>query len=267
MRTLIAILMLGLLACSEQSSEQLGGTSYQLYSEGCESQQTVYWLMDMQVSNSADSIIFNTKKIGRKLELEFAATDSNASFIQLLAMLCPGDSMQAELSADSFYRSMGGMAPANVRDQTLHVKVVMADRLDELQYMAHKRLYEKEQMANYIERFRWNAQLDSSSGIYYEKLKTARAFAPPFKKAKMKYLVKTLSDQLVTYSKEGEPMVFDKEDKDLLPGLRFVGSLLHSNESIRAVIPSHQAYGPKGNERVKGHQPVVVEMELIEIIE
>lgn len=266
MKKILVLIAVVLSACSDNEMKQLGAISYAYTDLKCETSEEVYWLMHIEAKTDKDSVLFNSRTLGRMLELHSASIDSNSSFYELLSRLCTGDSVYLEMNTDSFYLAMNGQTPVDVSRQ-LRLNISLKDKLNPLQYQVHKQMFEKQSIEKYVKKFRWNASYDSTSGIYFEKLKTARSRNGGFTKAKMRYLIKTIDDKIVAYSKEDEPLIFDKNDDGLLRGLKFVGSQLNDKESIRAIIPSTMAFGAQGHERIPPNHPIIVEMELLEIIE
>ena len=182
--------------------------------------------------------------------------------------LCSGDSLLIDLAADSFYTALGGVRPLNLDAQPVNVWVRMQDKLTALQYEVHKQLFEQESMSKYIEKYRWNAIYDSATGIYYEKLKTSRSNQGDFKKASFKYVLKTINEDLIAFSKEEDPLIIDMENSnELMKGIRFLANRLNENESARALIPSSAAFGNQGNEKVPPYFPIIIELEYLERIE
>ena len=267
MRYVVIIAAVLMAACGGSEMERMGGVDYAWKSSGCDAMDDPYLLVHLHVLTAEDSSVLDTRELGRKLELNLNLMDSGSSVFALITGLCMGDSIHMELPADSFYPAIGGLTPPALEGKDVIAELVLMDRLDEIGYQVNKQLFEKGAMARYVERFGWNATLDSATGIYYEKLSAARTRPRNFRKAKMKYIIKTLNDQPLAYSQEGEPWLFDREDEGMLRGLRFVGMLLNESERIRALIPSSMAYGSSGQGRVAPFQPIVVEMELLQIVE
>lgn len=267
MNKIVAIvLLIGLAACGESMITD-GAIQYRANELKCEAGANIYWLMEMEARTGADSLLFNTRQLGHKLEVHSDQMVKTSGFYKILSRLCVGDSIFMVLPTDSFYLAMSGVRPLGLKDEKITLNITLLDQLNELQYMAHKLAFEQESMAKYVQKFRWNATFDSTTGIYYEKLKVARNAESTFTKAKMSYVIKTIDDRLVDRSSEDRQLIFDQSDLGLLKGLRFVGSLLNEGESIRAIIPSTMAFGRSGFESVGPFQPIIVEMEVEEILE
>lgn len=255
------------LAFFSSCSDQMKTHEYISYSsEGlhCQDSAKKFWLMDMVNRTQTDSVVFSTLKMGRKLELDMDLVKRESALFGLLAKLCVGDSIYLELPADSFYSAMNGSGPNNLSGQMVKLDIVMHDKLSELQYQAHKQAFEQTSIEKYVKKFGWNAELDSTTGIFYEKLKTSRTPNSAFKVGKFKYLLKTITDEPIAYSKDEEPLVLDTEDATILKGLRFAAEKLNEGESIRAILPSTMAYGPQGNTKIPPYFPIIVELEMLE---
>lgn len=266
MRKILIVLSLALFACSDSGLKQMDYISYRGLGSECEDSSSRFWLLEMVNTTMEDSVIFSTKKLGRKLELDMELVKQEAALFQLLKRVCVGDSIYLELPADSFYSAMNGTGPNKLNGKNVKLNITMHDKLSPLQYQAHKQAFEQQSIKKYVTKFGWNAELDTATGIYYEKLKSSRTPNVPFEKAKFTYLIKTITDEPISYSKDDEPLVLEKDDESILKGLRFAASKLNEGESIRAILPSTMAYGPKGNMKIPPYFPVIVELEMVERI-
>ncbi len=247
--------------------EKLGNISYIRGKEPCQSADKNHWLMDLEAKDGRDSVYLNTQKLGRKVEVHKLQLDSSSSLYTLLSQTCKADSILLKLSAAEFYKSMNGMVPANLKpDENITVQLWMRDKLTDVEHIAYKKVYENDAIRRYTERLRWNSKRDSTTGIVYEKLKS-NGGPQPIKKAKVKYIIKSLNEQLIASSKDDDLLVYDVGDKGVLGGIRFLVSKLGEGESARAVVPSDMAYGSDGNSRVPGYMPILLEVEVVEILE
>lgn len=264
----IGLLLLGLAACSEQQSwNKFEGLEYKGELNDCQDDAVNYYLLDLHLKNETDSSIINTYKLGRKLEVAKGSMDGTSGLARLIARMCPGDSLDLKLPLDSIYLALGGQRPAGLEAGQGKMSLVLSDALTEIKYDAHKRVFEKQSMERYVNRFRWAVEYDSVSGVYYEYLKHSRSSAVEYSKAEIAYVIKGLNDELIEYSKDGEPLIYDRSDGALLKGMHVVASKLQKGDKIRAILPSSMAYGKKGKGRIPAFYPLVIEMELLEIIE
>lgn len=267
MKKCIILCFAFLMACSDAEWQKLGGLHYKGDFQECDRSLNSFLLLDIDLKDAKDSSLINTQKIGRKLELSVQQIDSQSSLAKLITSMCPGDSVSVQLDLDSFYLALGGARPLqlNAGSGTLQLKLV--DALSDLRYEAHKLLFEKQSIDEYVKRTRWSADYDSSTGIYFERIKSSRAPRKNFEKAKIAYIIKSLNQDLIEFSKESDPLIYDKKNKMLLKGMHFIAAQLKESERIRAILPSPMAYGADGSKRIPPYYPIVVEMELIEIIE
>lgn len=265
MKKVVLIALVFLLACNQDAKMKTEG-GIQFLSSGlkCPIEKEEYLLMDMVVLTASDSLVFSTRSLGRKLELDLNKMNRQSTVYKLLSTVCVGDSIQMQLSADSFYLGLGGVRPAQLQKGILKVQAWMSDKLNYIQYEAHKQAFELESMEKYVKKFGWNTVFDSTTGIYYEKLKAVRSVKMPFKKGKFKYSLKTINDQLIAYSKEEDPLIVNWEDNSILKGIHYLMGQMNEHESLRAIIPSNMAFGSNGNGKVPAHQPVIVELEFLE---
>ena len=270
MKVILKVLILAALlsACNNSSYNEVGGILVSRAEKVCDQDSSNHWLVDIMAKTKADSTYLNTKLLNRKIEIDAATMDKRSSVYKVLKETCAGDSVSFKLPADSFYLALGGVSPVwlNGKDE-IWVTLWVQDKLNNLQYIAHKQVFEAERIAEYINNSKWSGQLDSTTEIYFELLKKNDKKIVPFKKAKFKYVIKSLQDNVLAFSKDEDPLVMDANDKSILLGIHFLSKQLAVGESLRAVLPSSQAFGPKGNSKVAGYMPIAVELELLEIIE
>ncbi len=267
MRKALILVIIALAACSEQDWESFGGIQYKGADLQCDHAEKSFFLLDIHLRDDKDSILINTIKLGRKLELEAVNMDSSNSLVKLVNAMCVGDSLDVILPLDSFYLAFGGQRPKDLAAGSSTLRIYLVDALSKIKYDALKRVFEKQSMERYVEKFRWSSSYDSSTGIYYESMKSSRSMHQNYKRAKIAYVIKGLNEELLEYSKEDEPLVYESSDQGLIKGIHFIASKLELGERIRAIVPSSMAYGPKGRDRVPAYYPLIIEMELLEILE
>ena len=254
-------------SCNDKPMDKLGNVVYSRGGQPCEAELKNHWLMDIEASNAKDSVYLNTLQLGRKIEVHRLQLDSSSTLTKLLTQTCKGDSLKLKLTAKEFYTSMKGAVPAYLKDDDqIMVYIWMRDKLTDVEHISYKKVYEKDAIRRYTENLRWNGISDSATGIVYEKLRT-NSGPQPIKKAKVKYIIKSLNEQLIASSQGDRLLVYDVNDKGVLGGIRFLVSKLGLGESARAVVPSGMAYGADGNTRVPGYMPILLEIEIIEILE
>jgi hypothetical protein len=271
MRKLLIIACIATLlwSCTDEAQSQfLGSIEYVRVGEPCNNAVKQHWLIDLEASDGTDSIYLNTIKLNRKVELNKDLIDSNSNVFSLIKTTCVGDSITMFLTANEFYTSLGGSVPLFLDgDIRIKIKIWIRDALNPIEYLAHKRAYELQSIKQYLKKNHWRAAEDSATGIYYEMLMDFKAREEPFKKAKLKYTMMSLNQDLIANSKDGDPFIFDVNDRSVLLGIQFLAKMLTPGESLRAIIPSHQAFGPTGNSKVAGYTPILVELKLLEIVE
>lgn len=265
----LGIAVLTMVSCKDGNSYQkLGSLEYLKGDEICINSEKSHWLVDLELKNGSDSTYLNTNTLGRKVELHVAQLDTNTSLFKLLSLVCIKDSVDIIINTDSFYNALSGKTPLNLdKTKPIKVRLWMRDKLDDIQYLAHKQVFENKGVERFIKKSGWNGQQDTNTLIYYEKLKTSDAEVVDFKKAKLKYVIKSISENVIAFSKDGDPLIYDTSDKSILRGIQFLSKQLAVGESLRAVVPSPYAFGPDGNSKVPGYMPIIIELELLEILE
>ena len=263
----IVVGLLFLSGCADKEMQKLGNVSYVYSGVGCDDAKK-HWLLDITAANVRDSIFLDSKNAERKIEINSRALDSTSYLYSLLSKMCSSDSIYLELPASVFYNSLNGDVPIYLSDsENISVNLWMRDKLTDLGYIAFKQTFEAQAMSRYVDQNRWNATLDTSTQIYYEVLKKKKGVKQNFTKVKVKYLLKTMNEQLIAYSKDEDPFIYDVNDKGVIGGIRFLTQYLKVGESARAVVPSSQAFGLDGNRRVSGYSPVILEIEVLEGIQ
>lgn len=262
------LLILAIASCSDEKYETLGEISYRRSGERCSPDEEQHWLLDIEARSAKDSIYLNTRELKRKVEVPLNQVDTFSNLYTLLSETCEGDSIDLQLKAKEFYSSLNGKVPPYLsQDELITVKVVVVDKLSTLGYIGYKKAFESNLMARYTEKNRWNAQLDTATQVYYELLKKNPSGNSDFSKARVAYSISSLGGEVLAFSREDSPLFLDKNDKGLLPGIRFLANQIGAGESLRAVIPSNMAFGAGGNKMIPGYTPLLIEMEVIEVIE
>ncbi len=270
MKKLLFILCcaLTIASCKEQGDQKLGEISYNRGGDTCNYVNKKYWLIDITSTDANDSVYLNTNDLNRKVELSKSLIDTASNVFKLISQTCIEDFVELKLSANEFYTSLGGVVPLTLeKEELITVKIWVRDVLNPFEYLAHKRAYEDGAIKRFIEQNRWNGSLDSTTGIYYEYLNDFKDTETDYQKAEIEYSITSINRDLIAFSKEGDPLIFDVDDQSILPGIRFLVSQLTEGESIRAVVPSSQAFGPEGNSKVAGYTPILVELKMLKIIE
>lgn len=257
-----------LTACQEKSMKKRGNITFERGDTVCESTEKNHWLLDLVAQTNNDSVYLNTTTLGRKIEVHKHQLDSSSTLYSLLAETCKSDSILLLMTAHEFYSSMNGTVPAHLKKrEQLKIKLWMRDKLTDREHIAYKTTYENNAIRQYTKNLRWNGTRDSATGIVYEKLKKNENTPKPIKKAKVHYVIKSLNDQLIDKSDADKLLLYDTKDKRILGGIRFLVGKLGAGESARAVVPSALGYGADGNTRVPGYMPLLLEVEIKEIIE
>jgi hypothetical protein len=267
MKYLPFLLML-LAACSGPSVETIGDVKLKRNSEACIQGSSQYWLLDIIARTEQDSIFINTRNLKRKAELNTDNINKASSFHQILQSICKGDSVEINISSDSFYAALNSPIPPFLQSgERINIRLAVADRLDFSSYIAYKQAFERESMKKYISRYNWNAEYDSATGIYFEKLITDSADYVPFKKIELKYVLKNINEELIAFSKEGDPLIYEAGDSTLLPAIRFLARQMKEGESLRALVPSGMAYGAEGIDKVRPFMPIIIELGYLKKLE
>lgn len=262
---LLCIAVVGCAPTEKWSTE--GNVSYQRSGEVCTEVKN-HWLLDLKAIDSKDSVYLNTAKLGRKLEIHRLQLDSVSTVCKLLSETCEGDSLMMKLTAAEFYAGLGGKVPMHLADgDIIQVHMDMVDKLTDMEHIIYKKTYESDAVRRYLEQQRWNGERDAATGITYELLKKNPKGKQVAKKAKVSYVIKSLNEQLVARSIDGDPLIYNMDDKGILKGIHFLVSKLKEGESLRAVVPSDQAYGADGNSKVPGYMPILMDIEVIEVLE
>lgn len=264
----IVVVLIGFMfSCADKPFQQTDGISFKRGGESCNDSKK-HWLLDIVASREDDSVYLNTMDLNRKVEVHISQLDTTSTLVKLLAQTCEGDSLDLRLTAGKFYTSLNGSVPSNLKTTDgIQVKVNVRGKLDDLEHIAYKKAFENTMIQRFLEQNRWNTVLDTASQINYERLKTKSGGNYEYSKAKVKYQMSTLTEKIIVFSKDEDPLLYDKKDSGILGGIHFLVSKLKVGESIRAVVPSQLAFGEKGNSKVPGYMPVIMELEVLEAID
>ena len=256
----------GIIGCNTTLQEELNNVKYNIFGQRCiHPKEDVYFLVDMVGKTAEDSTFVNTKLIGKKLEIAPKMLKKNSSFYSLLNVLCVDDSIYMEIPVDSFYGAFDKKVPYFLKQSDwIKLHITLLDRLSPKKYHTYKLSFEERQIQEYLEKYNWNAETDSNN-IFFEKLKH-NSDSSSFEEIKLKYIIKTIDERLISYSKEGDPLVYNINDKNILKGIRILANKLQPGEKLKAVIPSSLAYGTYGNKTVVPYTPLIVELEYLEKI-
>lgn len=253
--------------CKQQTTKQTaGGFTYKPVKMDCLDSNINYWLVDIMVKTDTDSVLFTTFNKKNKLELKRRVISQQSSLLPLLESLCVGETLELESRADSLYLGMGGKVPLSIHKEVeLFATIALKDKLSERSYIANKLAFEKQSTERYLKQFSWDAQYDSLTRIYYQKMKEEPNKPQVDQRAKLNYSIESITGKFITKNKPDNPLLFDKSDKNILKGIHFLVGLLREGEKVRAILPSDQAFGPDGNSKVGGFNPIVIELEVLSL--
>lgn len=268
MRIFIIITILAIItSCNKVSWEGNSQFRFKNYGSECNvNADDIHLLLNVAAyRNRDDSVFLNTYEIGRKLEISMKQVNPNSKLFSLLNGLCKGDSLILECVSDSFYLPFGGQVPYYLKSgEKVTYSIAVLDRLNKENYLFYKFSFEEKGIKSFIKEINWDPQLDTASGIYYEKITKNVSSDEIPQKGKIKYAIQTISGRMVDASKDDEYFEYDLENKGLLPGLRILLGKMSVNEKVKAIIPSHQAYGAEGGANVPPFTPVILEIEIVE---
>ena len=262
---ILAIIISIISGCTDTPYELVGDVEYKRGGMACVPSDESHWLLDMEAKTAEDSIYFSTLKLGRKLELTTQQMDTTSHVYSLLSSTCIRDSVNIKLSATEFYKSFYGQAPdfldTNAR---INVQLWVRDKLTDVEHASYKKTFEQDVIQKYVKSKGWNANLDTATGIYFERLKVHKNERNTFQKVKVLYSIQAVNGQLISRSTKAEPFIYDKADKGVLQGIQLMINKLAIGESLRAIVPSQYAFGAKGRDKIPGYMPVIMEFELLE---
>ena len=253
---------------SEEEFQQKGDIFYIPGKSTCTQTNKNHWLMDLVARNSNDSVYLNTITLNRKIEVHKLQLDTSSALYDILENTCSEDSITLKLPAKAFYNGLNGQVPAYLADdEQITVNLYMRSKLTDMEHISHKTLFERRAMASFVQANRWNSTQDSSTHIYFELLKTKEGASKNYNKAKVKYTISGLNNKVIANGDKNSPLVYDVNDKGVLKGIQFLMSKIGAGESIRGIIPSSQAFGQDGNQRIPGFTPLLIELEVLEVLE
>mgnify|MGYP001593482568 CR=1 FL=1 len=262
---LVGVVLLSfMVSCGDKPYDVDRGVEYLRGGDQCDDVKD-HWLVDLEAKTSSDSMYLSTHTLNRKVELQVSQLDTNSTLFRLLSETCESDSIKLKIEAQNFYRPLGGSVPFHLlEDEMIFVTVWMRDKLNDIEHIAFKKIYESQAMVNFVDQNNWNCDRDSVSQIYFERLKTNDGKRGSQDKVSVLYSIKTLNNKILISSKPDDPLVYNVNDRGIIKGIRFMVEHLAIGESARAVIPSDYAYGPDGNGKVPGYMPIIIELEVLD---
>ncbi|MBN8697395.1 MAG: FKBP-type peptidyl-prolyl cis-trans isomerase [Bacteroidetes bacterium] len=252
----------------------------------------------MSYRNSKDSILFDSKKMGRSEDgtIEFPLTKSTfkASFEEALGTMAVGDSASFKISADSVYLKtfMVQELPAYIEKGsmlTFEAKLVKITSKEEAMKEQQKRQEEQKVMmelakneegkimAKYLEDNKITAKPTASGLIYVETKKGSGSKPTAGSMVKVNYVGMLLDGTIFDTSLEDrakeaglyderrpyEPFEFALGTGQVIPGWDEGIALMTPGSKGKLIIPSELAYGAQGGGPIPPFSSLVFEVELV----
>jgi FKBP-type peptidyl-prolyl cis-trans isomerase len=254
----------------------------------------------MSYRNSKDSILFDSKKMGRAGDgtIEFPLTKSTfkASFEEALATMSVGDSASFKISADSVYMKtfMVNELPPYIEKGsmlTFEAKLVKVTAKEEAMKEQQKQQEEQRVMmelrkneegktlAKYLEDNKITTKPTASGLIYVETKKGNGAKATAGSMVKVNYVGMLLDGTVFDTSIEArakeaglyderrpyEPYEFPLGAGQVVPGWDEGIALMAPGAKGKLIVPSALAYGAQGGGPIPPFSTLVFEVELVSV--
>lgn len=252
----------------------------------------------MSYRNHADSILFDSKKMGRtpdgSLEFPLAASTFKGSFEEALSMMSVGDSASFKISADSVYLKtfMAPELPPYAQKGsmlTFEVKLLKVTSKEDAMKEQQKRMEEQRVMmelrkneegktlTNYLETNKITTAPTASGLIYVESKKGNGKKPSAGSMVKVNYTGMLLDGTIFDTSVEAtakaaglyderrpyEPFEFALGTGQVIPGWDEGIALMSAGSKGKLIIPSSLAYGEQGGGPIPPFSSLVFEVELV----
>jgi FKBP-type peptidyl-prolyl cis-trans isomerase FkpA len=236
-----------------------------------------------------DSVLFSSYREGRPQYIPVgqvlngtarAYTDFEGNFAEIMRKARKGDSLYIVMAADSFLKTPSPMPmPFKNGDEivtTIRIVEVFKTEAEaqEDQRKVMEPLMKKQQeeaakaqaaeatlIQDYVQKNMPKAT-KTASGLYYEVLTEGQgANAAKGQQVEVKYRGTHLDGN--KFDEGTYPLVLGSGGA--VPGFEEAAGLLNKGRKIRVLIPSSLGYGPQGNGPIKPFEPLVFEMEAVNI--
>lgn len=278
------LLGLFLLACNNKPEEKFkklsSGLEYRIVETKGESARKVSLGDILQLNYSYETedgrVLFASSKSNRKyLRKVDKSAKTHGSIEDGFLILKEGDSAVFRLQAEKFLQFSEGFEklPKGVQaNDRIIVKLRVIDIVDRDEYDGilldsyHK---DKETEMEILQKFLINSNINvkpTESGLYYlEQIKGNGPKAEKGKTVTVHYTVKYIDGELIESSIEGQPISFVLGKGQVIPGWEEGITYMHQGGKAMLIVPSHLAYGDRGNEKIRPFATLVFEVELINV--
>jgi FKBP-type peptidyl-prolyl cis-trans isomerase len=240
--------------------------------------------INMLYKDEKDTVIFDSKMIGEKMEFPLSASTFKGSFEDALMMMAEGDSASFLINGDSLYLKTfaleelpQGIEPGSllrffVKLQDVRTREEVEKEQTELymQEMAkleQRKFAEPGEIAEYLKNNNITTA-PTASGLYY--VETVKGKGPKPEAGdtvRVHYTGRFLDGKVFDSSLDTEPIEFNVGIGMVIPGWDEGIQMMNEGGKAKLIIPSNLAYGEGGvgDGLIPPYTPLVFEVELVKV--
>ena len=226
--------------------------------------------MHLIYKNGADSVLFDSKVLGKDFSLQLTEPPFKGSLEEGFAMMSEGDSAAFMVSADSVYKNVfHQVMPKQMANGTrLRIDVRMNKILTPNEYKSSLNEGEKKnvmdepaQIKSYLESNQITAMKDTN-GIYFISFVEGNGRQPKQgDNVEASYMVRSLNGEL--FDSSDKNFKFTLGDSSMVQGWNMGIAMMKQGGKARFIIPSKLGYGNKQYGKIPPNTPLVFDVDLI----
>lgn len=273
-----------LLSCNNSSEEKFNklssGLEYRIVETKGEAVRKVSLGDILQLNYSYETEdgreLFASSKSGRKyLRKVEKSAKTHGSIEDGFLILREGDSAVFRVQAEKFLQFSEGFEklPKGVQANDMIIvklrviQIVDRDEYDDILLESYHK--NKETEMEILQKFLANSNINvkpTESGLYYvEQIKGNGPKAEREKTVTVHYTVKYIDGELIETTMGRQPISFVLGRGQVIPGWEEGITYMNQGGKAMLIVPSHLAYGDRGNEKIRPFATLVFEVELINV--
>jgi FKBP-type peptidyl-prolyl cis-trans isomerase FkpA len=293
------VAMIGLTACKDKNGmdKSESGLLYNLVKhddKGMTAKEGDLITMDVIYKTDKDSVLFDSKKSGRPIQVVLRSPSYKGSLEEGFAMLCKGDSALFQTVADSFFTKFIGaqqLPPFIAKGSYLKFNVKMVDITPKLAFekqqaqaqqsqqvvMDSLKTVEKANLTAYLSANKITTKALPSGLIFIQNKAGNGAKAEKGKTVSVNYTGTLLDGKMFDTSVEEmarkgniydpnrkfKPIEFPLGQGQVIPGWDEAIQMMKVGEKATILLPSDIAYGPNGSGPIPPFSTLKFEVELV----
>ncbi len=294
------VAMVGLVACKDKNGmdKSDSGLLYNLIThdkKGSTAKEGDLITMEVIYKTEKDSVLFDSKKTGRPIQVVLRTPSYKGSLEEGFAMMSKGDSAAFKTVADSFFmKFLGGQLPPFIaKGSYLSFNVKMIDITPKVAFekqqaqaqasqqvvMDSLKNVEASTLAKYLAENKINTKATASGLVFISKKAGSGAKAEAGKTVSVNYTGTLLDGKMFDTSVEADarkgniydanrkfkPIEFPLGQGQVIPGWDEAIAMMKVGEKATILIPSTIAYGPNGSGPIPPFSTLKFDVELVSV--